>query len=94
MGTDVCPAGMTADHSPTPVRRGNGYRCLSGLGGWSSSSNAQVWTRLHPTHVQFQADEALDGPGVTLNSSVSVVLHVCTAAALHSGVTGLETQSA
>lgn len=93
MGTDVCPAGMTADHSPTPVRGGSGYRCLSGLGG-VIITNAQAWTRLHPTHVQFQADEALDGPGVTLNSSVSVVLHVCTAAALLSGVTGLETQSA
>lgn len=62
---------MTADHSPTPVRGERLQMLCRGLG--VIITNDQAWTGLHPTHVQFQADEVWDGPWLTLNSSFSVV---------------------
>lgn len=44
MGTDVFPAGMTADHSPTPGRE--------------ERLHMFVRTGLHPAHIHFQAGEA------------------------------------
>lgn len=54
MGTDVFPARMTADHSPTPVREEQ-LQMFVGPGGHHHQHSGLDWA---PSNTQFQADGA------------------------------------